>query len=226
MRPPPVAKPADLTKPGPWAALFASALTLTDHLATVIDRPVWTFGGGTVLMLRLQHRHSRDIDLFVPDPQYLGHVTPRLSEAAERLTTEYVEAAEFVKLLMPTGEIDIVVGQPLTAQPWEEVAYRGRRILVETNAEILAKKMHYRGNQAKARDLFDLCAVAEVDPAAIEHAAPFFARHGDAFSAQLKASAGYVEEEFAQIMRIDYLRPFEECLTLAETAVDWAMGRR
>ena len=220
-----MAKPADLTRPGPWAALFASALTLTDHLATVIDKPVWTFGGGTVLMLRLHHRHSRDIDLFVPDPQYLGHVTPRLSDAAERLTTEYVEAAGYVKLLMPNGEIDVVVGEPLTAQPWEVVAHRGRQIRVETNAEILAKKMHHRGDQAKARDLFDLCAVADLDPEAIDKAAPFFMRHGDAFIGQLKANAGYIEEDFAQIQRIDYKRPFEECLMLAETIVDAAMGR-
>jgi len=39
--------------------------------------PFWTFGGGTVLMLRYQHRLSKDIDIFVPDPQYLGFVTPR-----------------------------------------------------------------------------------------------------------------------------------------------------
>ena len=220
-----MAKPANLTRPGPWAALFASALELTDHLATVIDKPVWTFGGGTVLMLRLNHRYSRDIDLFVPDPQYLGHVTPRLSDAAERLTAEYVEAAGYVKLLMPGGEIDIVVGEPLTGQPWEVVAHRGRQILVETNAEIVAKKMHHRGYQAKARDLFDLCAVADLDPAAIDKAAPFFTRHGDAFIRQLKANAGYIEEDFAQIQRIDYKRPFEECLTLAETVIDAAMGR-
>jgi hypothetical protein len=220
-----MAKLADLTRPGPWAALFKSALALTDHLATVIHNPIWTFGGGTVLMLRLNHRHSRDIDLFVPDPQYLGHVTPRLSDAAEHLTTEYVEAAEFVKLLMPTGEIDVVVGTPLTRQPWEVVAYKGRRILVETNAEIVAKKMHHRGNQAKARDIFDLCAVADLDPAAIEQAAPFFARHGHAFVAQLEANAGYLEEEFAQIQRIAYQRPFDECLTLAESVIGAAMRR-
>lgn len=220
-----MASPADLTRPGPWTALFESALTLTDHLETVLDKPVWTFGGGTVLMLRINHRYSRDIDLFVPDPQYLGHVTPRLSDAAENLTTEYVEAAEFVKLLMPTGEIDIVVGSPLTGRPWEAVTHRGRRILVETNAEILAKKMYHRGNQAKARDLFDLCAVADLDPAAVEKAAPFFKRHGDEFVAQLKANAGYLEEEFTQIQRIDYQRPFEECLTLAEIIIDAAMGR-
>jgi hypothetical protein len=220
-----MARRADLTKPGPWSALFDSALVLTDHLSQVIDKPMWTFGGGTVLMLRLNHRHSRDIDLFVPDPQYLGYVTPRLSDAAENLTTDYVEAAEYVKLLMPTGEIDIVVGEPLTDTPWEVVAHHGRRILVETNAEIVAKKMYHRGNQAKARDLFDLCAVADLDPAAIEQAAPFFKRHGDAFIARLKASASYIEEDFAQIQRIDYARPFEECLTLAETVIDSVMRR-
>jgi nucleotidyltransferase AbiEii toxin of type IV toxin-antitoxin system len=220
-----MAKPVDLTRPGAWASLFRSALTLMDHLATVIEKPVWSFGGGTVLMLRLNHRYSRDIDLFVPDPQYLGHLTPRLSEAAENLTTEYVEAAEYVKLLMPTGEIDIVVGRPLTEQPWEVVAHKGRQILMETNAEIVAKKMYHRGDQGKARDLFDLCAVADRDPAAIERAAPFFTKHGDAFVAQLKANVGYLEEDFAQIQRIGYQRPFEECLTLAETIIDAAMGR-
>ena len=221
-----MARPLDLTKPGPWAALFDAALRLTDHLATVIDNPVWSFGGGTVLMLRLNHRYSRDIDLFVPDPQYLGYVTPRLGDVAESLTTEYVEAAEFVKLLMPTGEIDIVVGEPLTEQPWEVVNHRGRRIFVETNAEIVAKKMYHRGHEAKARDLFDLCTVADLDPSAIEVAAPFFRRHGDAFIEQLEANVGYLEEDFAQIQRIAYRRPFEECLTLAESIIDSVMGRR
>ena len=221
----PMGQPANLKKRGPWAALFESALTLTDHLATVIERPMWTFGGGTVLMLRLNHRHSRDIDLFVPDPQYLGYVTPRLCDAAEALTTEYVEAAEYVKLLLPTGEIDIVVGQPLTGQPWEPIQHRGRTILVETNAEIIAKKMYYRGNRAKARDLFDLCTVAELDPTSIEQAAPFFIKHGEAFLAGLSENAGYLADEFEQIRRIAYKRPFEECVTLAQVVINSALGR-
>jgi hypothetical protein len=215
----------DLNRPGPWASLFASALTLTDHLATVIDAPRWSFGGGTVLMLRLGHRHSQDIDLFVPDPQYLGHVTPRLCDAAEALTTDYVEAAEFVKLLLPHGEIDFVVGTPLTEDPWETVRWKGREILVETNAEIIAKKMFYRGQQAKARDLFDLCTVADLDPGAIERAAPFFGRHGRSFVDGLKADAVYIEAEFAQIRRIGYRRPFEECMTLAESIIDAVLAR-
>lgn len=220
-----MAKPIDLSKQGPWAALFHSALKLTDHLGSVLEKPQWTFGGGTVLMLRLDHRYSRDIDLFVPDPQYLGHVTPRLCDVAEDLTTEYVETAEYVKLLLPAGEIDVVVGEPLTSEPWELVRYRGREIRVETNAEILAKKMYHRGNQAKARDLFDLCAVADLDPAAMAQAAPFFARYGRVFIEQIKADAGYVEAEFAEIHRISYERPFEECLLLAEMILQSAASR-
>ena len=105
-----------------------------------MNDPRWSFGGGTVLMLRLNHRHSKDIDLFVPDPQYLGFVTPRLSDAAETLTTDYQEGALFVKLLLAAGEIDFVVGPPLTDSPWDLVAYKGRVIKVETCAEIVAKK--------------------------------------------------------------------------------------
>lgn len=56
-------------RPGIWREIWATALKLTDHLATVVHEPVWSFGGGTALMLRLNHRHSKDIDIFVPDPQ-------------------------------------------------------------------------------------------------------------------------------------------------------------
>lgn len=62
----------DFTRPGIWQELLAQALRLTDHLSDVVRNPSWSFGGGTVLMLRLNHRFSKDIDLFVPDPQYLA----------------------------------------------------------------------------------------------------------------------------------------------------------
>jgi len=221
-----MAQEVDLTRHGEWRTLFESALLLTDHLATVIREPFWTFGGGTVLMLRLNHRRSKDIDLFVPDPQYLGYVTPRLSDAAEQLTDRYVETAGFVKLMLPTGEIDVVVGQPVTDDSWEVIEHRGRKIRVETNAEIVAKKMFHRGDQAKARDLFDLCAVAEADPASIDQAAPWFARHGRTFLEQLERYSAYAQEEFAQIDRIDYKRSFDDCMELAEMIIGSALPRR
>ncbi|MRD49481.1 nucleotidyl transferase AbiEii/AbiGii toxin family protein [Caenimonas koreensis DSM 17982] len=212
-------------RPGAWQSLFDAALTLTDHLERVINKPVWSFGGGTVLMLRLNHRQSKDIDLFVPDPQYLGYVNPRLSDPAESLTHDYVEAAEYIKLQLPAGEIDIVVGEPLTQDPWEEVIHKGRLVRVETNAEIIAKKMFHRGDMAKARDLFDLCAVAHADPQAIEHAAPFFAKHASTFISRLKQNAVYAQEEFAQIDRLQFERSFDECLVTAELILHGAHAR-
>lgn len=64
----------DTLRSADWERLLPRALTLVDEIAAhggVAD-PFYTFGGGTVLMLRYGHRLSKDIDLFVPDPQSLG----------------------------------------------------------------------------------------------------------------------------------------------------------
>ena len=54
---------------GVWQVLLPHAYTLIDQIsAHGIPDPFWTFGGGTVLMLRWGHRMSKDIDIFVPDP--------------------------------------------------------------------------------------------------------------------------------------------------------------
>ena len=63
----------DLKRPGAWTELFSHALKLMAHLERETHQPLWAFGGGTVLMLRIGHRQSKDIDLFVTDPQYLGN---------------------------------------------------------------------------------------------------------------------------------------------------------
>lgn len=213
-------KPACFDRPGAWSSLFASAMTLIDRLSTVVTLPVWSFGGGTVLMLRLNHRMSKDIDLFVPDPQYLGHLSPRLAEAAEQLTTDYQESAEAIKLYLAEGEIDIVVGTPLTDAPWDLVVHEGRGVRVESCAEIVAKKMHYRGRHGRARDLFDLCAVAEFEPAAIEVAHPYIRPHLASFLEGLHARRELAREEFDQIDRIAYRRDFDACLARAERLLD------
>jgi hypothetical protein len=101
--------------PAIWETLFSRALTLIDEIRKHGNRdPFWTFGGGTVLMLRYKHRNSKDIDIFVPDPQSLGYISPRLNDVAESLTTDYDEAATYVKLYFPEGEIDFVASPNLT----------------------------------------------------------------------------------------------------------------
>jgi len=67
---------------GVWMNLLAHALRLVEVIDKHgINNPFWTFGGGTVLMLRYHHRVSKDIDIFVPDPAHqvlrLRHARPR-----------------------------------------------------------------------------------------------------------------------------------------------------
>jgi hypothetical protein len=170
-------------------------------------------------MLRIAHRQSKDIDLFVPDPQYLGYVNPRLSDVAEGISTEYEEAAEYIKLYLPDGEIDVVVGESLTSAPFEEIDYHGRIIRVETSAEIIAKKMWHRGDRAKARDLFDLGAVATAEPGAIERAKPFMERHGAAFLQGLVDREEHLREEYIAIDAIGKPIDFDECLNVTRTII-------
>ena len=123
--------------PDSWERLFRHALRLLDDLQEKSGTaPFWTFGGGTVLMLRYRHRMSKDIDIFVPDPQYLGYVNPRLSDLAESISPNYVEAAGYVKLVLPSGEIDFVAAPNLTDAPFEEWELLGRKVDLRTAGDL------------------------------------------------------------------------------------------
>jgi predicted nucleotidyltransferase component of viral defense system len=173
-------------------------------------------GGGTVLMLRHQHRHSKDIDIFVPDPQYLGFVTPRLSDVAAKVAQDYVEAAGYVKLIRAEGEIDFVAAQNLTHLPYEVWSLLGRNIKVETSAEIIAKKLWHRGNAATARDLFDLSLVIEKEPHALKSAAPYLVKHRASFLHQLATRQHIFELQFDAIDRLQHRPSFSEALALSK----------
>ncbi len=57
--------------PSPADQLFEQALLILDDAGTRYGRPFpWTLGGGTVLAVRHDHRASKDIDIFLRDPQY------------------------------------------------------------------------------------------------------------------------------------------------------------
>lgn len=202
--------------PGAWQRLFGHAMRLIDDIgARHIRDPAWTFGGGTVLMLRHGHRRSKDVDLFVPDPQYLGYVTPRLSDVAASITDDYVEAAGYVKLILEEGEIDFVAAPNLTRTPFEVRKVLGRRVKVETSAEIVAKKMWHRGNMATARDLFDLALVIREDRDALVEAGRYLVRHREAFVAQLRSREAILRKVFAGIDFIGVAASFDECVAIA-----------
>lgn len=203
---------------GPWEVLLSRAGELLDDLRTIggEEDPFWTLGGGTVLMFRHDHRASKDIDIFVADPQYLGYFTPRLSDKAAELTLQYVEdASSYVKLQFEEGEIDFIAASNLLDAAWEWWDIQGRRVRVERSAEIIAKKMYHRGNQATARDLFDLCLVIEREPDALQEAAQFLIRHRDAFLTRIQQPSAVLRASFDAIDTRAYMPSLEQCVELA-----------
>lgn len=154
-------------------------------------------------------------DIFVPDPQYLGFVSPRQSDAAERVSVDYVEGPGYVKLLRPEGEIDFVASPNLTAQPYDEWTLLGRTVKVETAAEIVAKKLWRRGDRATARDLFDLSLVIEREPEALATATPYLVRHRDAFLSQIQQRRAVLSAQFDAIDALAYRPTYDDAVNRA-----------
>jgi hypothetical protein len=204
--------------PKTWETLFSKALIVIGEIAKHgRDDPFWTFGGGTVLMLRYGHRFSKDVDIFVPDPQSLGFVTPRLSDVAESITSDYVEAASYVKLYLPEGEIDFVAAPNLTTPGFEVETILGRQVRVETSVEIIAKKMWHRGDRITGRDIFDFALIAAREPDALMSASAFMVRHADAVFQQLDDRYASLKKQFDAVDALNFHPTFDEaCLTLRD----------
>ena len=200
-----------------WEILFQRALVLIDStqdLGPALTN--WTFGGGTVLMRRHGHRFSKDIDIFVPDPQWLGYLNPRLNETAEKLTTDYSEAAGSLKLRFAEGEIDFVASQPLTKNATVAEILFGRNVQVETSAEIIAKKIWHRGSRFTARDIFDLATVAEKEPASLLEIKPILQGRRDDVLGRIAAQDAALRETFDALQVLNYRRSFDECVAIVK----------
>ena len=135
--------------------------------------PEWTLGGGTALMLHAGHRLSKDIDAFIDDPQYLGIMSPEVTDVWDCRTWD--KAAHYLKLEYAEGEIDFIVSASLSdlAATFHEVdltdlpAKRKVAIQVEHPAEIALKKMHYRPTMLKSRDIFDIAVADSINREAL-----------------------------------------------------------
>jgi len=145
-------------KIGPWRQLESLA---TRIVKDANDRAGFEMnprlGGGTRLMLALNHRISDDIDLFIRDPQWIGYLTPRLNDTFCDTLRGYDEASGSLKLRADEGEIDFIVSMSLLGLPDEHAD--DCMFVLEPVAEVLAKKLFYRGWALSPRDLFDWWAV-------------------------------------------------------------------
>lgn len=167
-------------RPSQWPLLFDLANDILKQFrARNGFTPEWSFGGGTALMLQIDHRDSHDIDIFLGDPQLLPFLNPETQGYAMAVQPGgYVtDGAHALKLVYDdVGEIDFICGTNILDAPFERREVRGRIVALETPAEIIAKKIFYRGGSLQPRDMFDLAAVA--------------ARFGDAYVANALRQCG------------------------------------
>jgi hypothetical protein len=201
---------------GPWESLLKKAYSLFDAVTSDgITPPRWSLGGGTVLMFHYAHRKSKDIDIFIPDPQFLAYINPRIGGRGEDITSEYQDAAEYVKLFLPEGEIDFVASSTLTKNPFKEHEVLGRNILLETPIEIVAMKLWHRGDRAAPRDLLDLALVIENHYDEILDHHEVFAKNIEIFTNQCASRKTFMLPVFDAIEKIDFNLSFDECLERA-----------
>ncbi|CAN7506788.1 nucleotidyl transferase AbiEii/AbiGii toxin family protein [Rhizobium sp. LjRoot254] len=161
-----------------WEKLFLLACDLIDQVNRehqIIDE--WTFGGGTALMLQIGHRDSDDIDIFLDDHQLLPYLDPaRQNFDFSMAPSDYSgDGTGFLKMVFDgVGEIDFIVCTHVTEQPALRVVLEGRQVMLETVAEIITKKIFYRGSRIAPRDIFDIAAASpshrnEIVSALAEH---------------------------------------------------------
>lgn len=153
-----------------WRLLLSRTIIGLDQLKQQGQAtPKWILGGGTALMLHAGHRLSKDIDAFIDDPQYLGIMSPDVTDVWN--CRSWDNAAHYLKLRYAEGEIDFIVSPPLSglAATSHEVdlidlpAKRKVTIQIEHPAEIALKKMHYRPTMLKPRDIFDIAVADAID---------------------------------------------------------------
>jgi hypothetical protein len=150
-----------------WARLFRIACSLIRQVNSeqvIIDS--WSFGGGTAMMLQVGHRESHDVDIFLPDAQFLPFLDPKLHDFEfEIRPSDYRgDGTGFIKLAFTgIGEIDFIVAHALTDKATTKRMIEDEDVDLETVAEIIAKKIHYRGASIKPRDIFDIAAAARYD---------------------------------------------------------------
>lgn len=113
-------------------------------------------------MLQIEHRDSHDIDLFIPDPQVLPFLNPGTQGYSLDLSPSDYETngSTALKIVFDgVGEIDFICGETLTTPATTQTTIEGRSVQLETPAEIIAKKIYYRGGRMQPRDMFDIAAV-------------------------------------------------------------------
>ena len=143
-------------------------------------------------MLRLDHRESHDVDLFLDDPQLPPYVEAAVAEMQFEIgsATYNGDGRGHLKIAFDCiGEVDFMVTGHVTDDCARSREVLGQEFLLETVPEIIAKKTRYRGSRIQPRDVFDIAAAVE-------------AGHGDEIRAVLHELSDDVTQASACLARL------------------------
>ncbi|MEY8802219.1 nucleotidyl transferase AbiEii/AbiGii toxin family protein [Leisingera sp. XS_AS12] len=188
--------------PSRWAELFDVAVSIIAQANkdfTAVSS--WTFGGGTALMLQIDHRESHDIDLFIDDPQVLPYLNPETQEYNLSIAPSSYETdgTQSLKIVFDgVGEIDFICCLPVLEGETVSQEVRGVMVDLETPAEIIAKKVFHRGARLQPRDMFDIAAVARSH--GVDYLAEALNGFPDRVKDALRVAEGYTPEIVASIL--------------------------
>jgi len=204
-----------------WEDLWRNAMASLASLAGHFPTPDWTFGGGTALMLHCEHRRSKDIDIFLRDPQYLTALSPRLNDHTEALTGRYVEQSNFLKLIFDGGEVDFIIAPSLTIEPYTITTVLGTETRMETPVEIVAKKVYFRPDEFAVRNVFDFAFVLDHDARAISDNIDIFVAKSDLLALRLERLRALGSFQAQAGAALD---PLPKGLPYLESAMEKVMG--
>jgi hypothetical protein len=116
-------------RPSQWPILFDLMIDILDHFQQANNfKPSWSFGGGTALMLTIDHRESHDIDIFLDDAQVLPYLNPETQGYAllQRPDSYQTDGTRALKLAyQDIGEIDFICCSSILDDPFERRDVRG-----------------------------------------------------------------------------------------------------
>ncbi len=182
-----------------WKWLFSKAVEQIKGAG--LPDSAWTFGGGTSLMLRYNHRESKDIDIFLDDVQRLSFLSPRLNDAVEDSVEEHAEQSNFVRLVFDRGEVDFICARQISSCGPTLETICGFDAHVESPIEIIAKKIHYRADEFTPRDVFDLATVYKAERRALLNESGCFSDNFGKLAARVDKLhvTGMLDEYYAEM---------------------------
>jgi hypothetical protein len=132
----------------------------------------------------------------------------------EEITSDYVEAANYVKLFLPEGEIDFIAAPNLTSPGFEMRMVLGREVKVETPAEIIAKKLWHRGDRITGRDIFDFALVAQRERDELIRNKDFLIRHANAVVEQINLRRDPLRAQYEAVDALNFELRYDEAIMI------------